>query len=258
MVTGITKTKVVLYIGGFILPNGNAAAQRVVSNAKALKVLGYEVIMLNECSEVKKDSIEIREYYGFKCIEIYKSKRNIDLLKKMISIDNVLHAINLIGTVDIIIAYNYPAIALERILRFGRKKGIKFVGDITEWYSVKGHNILYKIVKGLDSCLRMRIVNKKMDGLIVISRYLEKYYKNQLTVRLPPLIDADDKKWNIGTLKKELKKVNFIYAGSASSIKERLDVIVLAIEKLAEKYPLRLYIVGIGKNEFQSITELTV
>ena len=171
----------------------------------------------------------------------------------MISIDNVLHAINLIGTVDIIIAYNYPAIALERILRFGRKKGIKFVGDITEWYSVKGHNILYKIVKGLDSCLRMRIVNKKMDGLIVISRYLEKYYKNQLTVRLPPLIDADDKKWNIGTLKKELKKVNFIYAGSPSSIKERLDVIVLAIEKLAEKYPLRLYIVGIGKNEFQSI-----
>ena len=37
----------ILYVGGFQLPDKNAAAQRVVNIAKALRDLGHEVIFLH-------------------------------------------------------------------------------------------------------------------------------------------------------------------------------------------------------------------
>ena len=36
--------KTIVYIGGFELPDKNAAAQRVISNAKIFRKLGYHVI----------------------------------------------------------------------------------------------------------------------------------------------------------------------------------------------------------------------
>lgn len=36
----------ILYIGGFELPDKNAAAQRVVANAKALRDLNYNVVFI--------------------------------------------------------------------------------------------------------------------------------------------------------------------------------------------------------------------
>ena len=38
--------KTIIYIGGFELPDKNAAAQRIIGNSYALKELGYEVIFL--------------------------------------------------------------------------------------------------------------------------------------------------------------------------------------------------------------------
>ena len=42
------KGKKILYIGGFELPDKNAAAQRVVGNSYILKNLGYEIIFLKK------------------------------------------------------------------------------------------------------------------------------------------------------------------------------------------------------------------
>ena len=39
------KKETVLYIGGFQLPEKNAAALRVVANAKILRELGYRVVV---------------------------------------------------------------------------------------------------------------------------------------------------------------------------------------------------------------------
>ena len=43
----IMREEVILYIGGFQLPDKNAAALRVMSNAKAFRELGYTVVFIN-------------------------------------------------------------------------------------------------------------------------------------------------------------------------------------------------------------------
>ena len=51
--------KTVLYIGGFQLPDKNAAALRVLGNAKILTELGYRVVFLNALVNSKTEDIEI-------------------------------------------------------------------------------------------------------------------------------------------------------------------------------------------------------
>ena len=61
---------------------------------------------------------------------------------------------------DIIVVYNYPAISLLRLIPYCKNNNIKLIADVTEWYLPQG-NLLFKIVKGLDSYLRMRFLHKK-------------------------------------------------------------------------------------------------
>ncbi len=63
----------IIYIGGFELPDKNAAAQRVVSNAKLLREVGYDVVLVGVDKEI---SIKVDEniFYGFKTYSIkYKT-----------------------------------------------------------------------------------------------------------------------------------------------------------------------------------------
>jgi glycosyltransferase involved in cell wall biosynthesis len=95
--------------------------------------------------------------------------------------------------------------------------------------------------------MRMGFLNKSVDGLIAISRYLEEYYKDHVpTVYIPPLVDCDDPKWN-SVQRLPHKDFNLVYAGSPGR-KDRLDILVDAIE--GEKIPIYLKIIGITKEQF--------
>lgn len=241
----VSKKKRVLYIGGFVLPDRNAAAQRVIGIAKSLKEVGYEVCFVNAIERCNKE-FQIKEYYGFKTYE-YNRKSNLDYFffaHKTLSIIKDIKPF-------IIIAYNYPAIALNKIRKFSQKNGIKCVADSTEWYKPKGGNIAYRIIKTLDTEYRMRYVQKRMDAVIAISRYLFDYYKACVpTTMIPPTVDILDKKWAKNTDCKNTGTIAFVYAGSPSATKEKLDVVVSAIEECLYRNKIILYIVGITKNQF--------
>lgn len=79
---------------------------------------------------------------------------------------------------DSIICYNFPSIPLYKLYKLAKRNKIEILGDVTEWYSPKGRGILNKIIKGIDTSIRMRYIHKKLDGLIVISKFLEDYYMN--------------------------------------------------------------------------------
>lgn len=53
----------ILYIGGFELPDKNAAAQRVVSNAKLCRDLGYEVTLIGVDKSIKSNGLS--DKYNF-------------------------------------------------------------------------------------------------------------------------------------------------------------------------------------------------
>ena len=234
----------VLYIGGFELPDKNAAAQRVIGIAKSLRDTGYEVRFINALKEYAGEPRNT-EYFGFSTFE-YKREGDKDYLfgaHKAISIIQIEKP-------KAVIAYNYPAVALNRIRKYCQANNIKCIADVTEWPKPVGGNIVYKIIKELDTAFRMRYVQKHVDSVIAISRYLYDYYKPHVpTVLIPPTVDITDEKWNYCS-KNNSGFVSFVYAGSPSALKERLDVIVRAIQECAKTERVAFNVVGITKEQF--------
>lgn len=135
---------------------------------------------------------------------------------------------------------------------------MKCYADATEWYVPTG-NIMFRAVKGFDSEFRMKYVHPRLDGIIAISDYLYRYYSTRVkTIKIPPLVDLDEEKWGGEavkdcSLKADNSILSLIYAGTPSAQKERLDIIVDAIEKTAEKRSIFLNVIGITEKQFEDI-----
>jgi Glycosyltransferase len=240
-----------LYIGGFELPDKNAAAHRVMSNAKIIRELGGEVVFagvdkdLSWGTPVLSTKKEDQDFVSYS-IPYPKSKKQwIDYLCGIKPYVDVLeHEKNFTS----VIFYNFPAIAMKCLMKYCRAHGIKCAADITEWYSARGKGLAFFVLKGIDTWLRMHVFHKQMDGLIVISKYLANYYKNHKNVMLiPPLVDLTEKKWANLPQKSDGEVINFVYAGSPG-LKDRIDVLISALKLV--KRPYHLDVVGLTQEEY--------
>ena len=242
----LNDKETILYIGGFELPDKNAAAHRVIGIAKGLRMLGFRVIFLNSLKGKASLTKKKKQYFGFECYEYGREKKSDYLIfaKTVIAMLSKIRP-------SMVIAYNYPALALQKINRVCKQYGIKCYADTTEWYEIRDGKLLYRLIKNFDSTYRMAVVQKKLDGIIAISEYLYEYYNKQIkTVRIPPTIDIEEEKWGINEKREKKHEKTFVYAGSPSSVKEELDVIVRNIINVSEKNKVRFVIVGITKDEF--------
>ena len=246
------SSKTVLYVGGFILPDKNAAAQRVVGIAKILRDIGYNVVFINKSPDGRDyNEWEQKDYFGFKCYEIKNDHSKKDIFNSLYDISFIKDIIEKEDP-QIVIAYNYPAVALSRLNSYCKRHGMNCIGDNTEWYRNGDSGLVHRIIKGCDTEYRMRTVNRKLSGNIVISDYLEKYYSDMdNVVNIPPLVDKSEKKWNVDPGTHD--GIRLIYAGSPSREKERLDIIYDAVCKLSEKYNVKLYVIGITEDQFKEI-----
>lgn len=240
--------KTILYIGGFELPDKNAASQRVIGIAKGLRELGHNVVFLNSVKKYEDAGIIEVEYFGFKCWE-YRRESEFDYLFSGQTVLSMIKKIN----PDAIIAYNYPALALDRIRKYCRKNQKKCFADATEWYRAVEKNAIYRLIKNLDTAYRMRFVQKRLDGVIAISRFLYDYYKKSVkTILIPPTVDLSDEKWN-SPVEKQTGVVSFIYAGVPSALKEKLDVIVKSFDDFEKDHNVRLNIIGVTEEQFRKL-----
>lgn len=242
-----------LYVGGFELPDKNAAAQRVLAIAKAYAEIGYEVCFLSYSLDTSGErEINVQD---FRCLEFPA----IGKMRALYDISTVESACSRLSNLCGVIAYNYPALALWRLKNLCSRKGLFCIGDITEWYSAKGYAPIKRELKAIDTFLRMRFLNKQMDGLIVISRYLKKVYSRYCPVVLvPPLIDREEEKWlQEGADARESESVVVGYAGSASRTKERLDI-VLESAAAAQRNDLRFCLIGLSEQDYLNIYGKTV
>lgn len=238
----------ILYVGPFKLPDQNAAAQRVIGNAKALAQIGHQVFFVNY-SQV--DCPSWTKYFGFDCWEL----PNRSLFCRLTSISDIVD-VSRKKKIDAIIAYNYPAIALLRLIAFCRRAGIKCYADATEWYVPTGSS-LFRLFKSGDTELRMRYLHFKLDGIVTVSSYLSRYYSQYLPcIVVPPLVDLDDEKWASARSTKcsQVPTITrLVYCGSPSAQKECLDRIVAAIDKCAKTQKVCLDVVGISQDEYEAM-----
>lgn len=251
-------SKTILYIGFFGLPDKDAAANRVMNNAKAIRDAGNTVIFMDEQIELGCSSIEdsLHNVDGFDVWTMQRPKDFKSYIQKMISIRQIECVVNQYKTIDLIVAYNYPAIALKRLRQYCILKKIKLVSDCTEWYSGQEYKFPQNILCAIDSGLRMKCVQKKIDGIICISSYLKNYYKaSSNLLEIPPLVDSNSECWKQSVYEYAFDddKLNLVYAGNPGKSKEKILPILEAISKSKNKERICFRIVGMTKENFLTL-----
>lgn len=240
--------KKVLYIGGFELPDKNAAAQRVLANAKLLKEIGFDVSFIGISKDITNAPKDVN---GFKSNPVPYPKNIKEWIHQILIFVNSKKILEYAP--DYVILYNFPSIASLRILRACHKKGIKVFHDLTEW-ECNNRWRPSDIIRKLDINLRMRYCIKKMDGVIAISRYLYEYYKEYTnTIMVPPTVDLNNPKFcRKRALSASDGKLKLIYAGSVgpAATKDRLDIIIRIVNSLSG---VQLDIVGLTEEQYNSV-----
>lgn len=249
----------VLYIGQFGLPN-DAASIRVYNNAKILSELGYEIQFA--CFQSRSSNGKIIEYepglrYMFisnqyKLNIIGKLRATLDLL---IAQDRLRWILKLISEVSpsIIILYNDLFFISLFLSWYCRKRGIKLVSDVTEWYEKRKlkNNISDYFVPFLTD-KRIRFVDPIIGNIIAISPYLTDFYQKKgcRVIFIPPVFDLsagiDIARYNYN----DRRVINFIYAGSPGA-KDLIEPFLSALMEI-NKYEIkiRLDIIGIDYDYF--------
>lgn len=244
----------VVYVGGFELPDRNAAAHRVLANAKILRQLGLGVVLVGVDRSIGGCSVAAQlraPVDGFDNWAIPYPSSAKEWMAHLCSVDPIVKIVRHYPDVRAIFCYNYPAIALSRLKEYCHRCDIKVVADCTEWYSAKGGGILHDILKGIDTCLRMRVVHRRLDGMIVISRYLENYYRGcRSVVTIPPLVDPSEEKWRVDGSGCDLSRVRIVYAGSPGRTKDRLDLVIEALDQIDQSSDYMFDVVGLAKEQY--------
>lgn len=242
----------VLYIGGFELPDKNAAAHRVLANAKLLREMGWNVSFIGVSKDVNNAPSDV---CGFKSTPISYPTGIMDWVHQILVFVNMKTILN--QNPDYVVLYNFPSIASLRILKECRKHGIKVIEDLTEWEDPQGWSFR-SIIRKLDVKTRIDYCVKKMDGVIAISKYLfARYLPYTNTILVPPLVDLNDDKWKRShTLQNLHTKVNLVYAGNAGfGKKDRLDNILDALDGIAN---VQLSVIGMTKEQYEEGYKKTV
>lgn len=254
----INNRKNILYVGGFELPDKNAAAHRVSIVGKLLRRSGFSVYYLGITHSVALKEVTADFYlentpsdnkwnitYPQNLREWIKYSSSIKIIEKIIK--------NYFKEKPVaIIAYNYPSIALFKLKQFCKSNNIAILADSTEW-SNYSENLFLRIIKPIDTFIRMRIIHKSLDGIITISGFLFNYYnsKQKNILLLPPLVDKSDIKWRSSPTPNNNSSIKIIYAGSAGGKqKDRLDLIIESLSKVKTQKSFHLLVVGITKEQF--------
>lgn len=233
----------VLYVGNFELPDLGASANRVVSNGKLFRMLGYRTVFLG----VKRNDTfsGIREI----CAEMYEEsgpRTTVQWFRHMVSVGNIRKVIEKTGFPNIIILYNTPFSLLFRVKRVFPQA--KVVYDCTEWSDTTDGSLMKRAVKKTDERFIRTKADKAADGLLVVSTTMLRAYQNNHILLLPPLVDVEDPVWR-QTGKKEKDSFEFCFSGMLDGNKDSLDMIVRAFSRVDDCRAV-LRVVGVDRQSF--------
>lgn len=253
--------KTIIYIGGFELPDKNAAAQRVIANGKLFRDLGYEVVFDGLTKGRKTDLIDQNptSIFGFDSFAQQYPKGFIAWLRYVMEFQRYLQLIKKYPDTIAIICYNLPSGSIWKLLNYCKKNEIKLIADCTEWYAApRQGNLVKRFAKKLDISLRMNTLQPKMDGIIAISDFLANFYQRQgvKIIKVPPLVDVEDEKWINLKLDKCNTPIEILYSGSPfsfadkSNVKDRLDLILEALIDLStEGLNFKFQVIGVSRED---------
>ena len=219
----------------------DAASIRVHNVGKILKSQGHEVDYICQEGTVPGDKLTADGSTFFGVFDeksgktsmarewIFGSKA-VKLLKQLLKTKHY----------DGVILYNAPITTAKKVFDLCRKHDTAVFNDVTEWYETKFTKGLFSFVYTTLVDRRIRTLDKRSDGIIAISPYLENYYIEKVPVfNIPPFFNEAA---NPNQSKNALPK--FLYAGSPSKKDELFNFIEAMKEINAEKIKAELTVIG--------------
>lgn len=257
------KRNFIIYIGDFDLRNENVQAHLVKNNTKILNRLGYSVALIGvnrkstfgeiatmQKLDVGKDNQYLELENTLKFSGLFKYRRTERQIVDFM--DGVAQQ----GNVQFVITYQAPTYApiLKDVAEWCRRQGAKYIVNCADITVFNSQPLLRRIVMTRNWNYLHKVNRKYADGLIAVSRYIEKFYKKDgmPTVIIPPLFDDFvDKEYKLAAT------TTFVYAGTpfvlkknvnTVGMKDRLDKIVdLCLQLSSEGVTYQLFVVGITK-----------
>lgn len=249
------QNKLVVYVGPFGFPKGGAAAKRIYGNCVTLSQQGYEVKVVS--GQVPPDGIVESNYKNIPVISLNERlyEKLPRFLKHFLYFSAGKKAVQWLDSLDkkprAIILYSGYSPYLLRLIPWAKKNNVKLIFDTVEWYDPPSLISRFFSPYYLNIELAMRFLLKKCDGLIVISSYLENYYKEKVKdlVVIPPTVDCSQIESRIAL--HECDTVKFVYAGSPGK-KDALSSIISAIISVASSgYRVQLNIAGVTEKNLK-------
>lgn len=247
----------ILYVGNFELPDKNAAAHRVVNNAKIFRELGFRVALLGTVRDESFSGYRpcAAELAGATDLSFYERAypaSTADWIRQLYDVTDVRAVAEAYDDLKLIIAYNVPFATFKALKKEFEKTGVRVAYDCTEWNGYAEGSLPKRLYKRHDEKQIRRKLGKICHDMIVISSAMERAYARSSPnlLRLPPLVDVDDPIWRQERAA-EPGVFEFLFAGTVSN-KERLDRVVEAFCSSGIS-GARLRVVGLTGDEFAAV-----
>lgn len=242
----------IVYIGNFEMPDKNAAAHRVLNVAKILSEIGYKVVFCGIDKSIKVNSIKPEHFDGFESWPRTYPKNSREWFSSLTDFTFLHGLLDKYTELKFVFAYNLHALQLKALLGYCRKRNVKIIADLTEWYENYFSLNPIRFIKWVDTVSCMRFLYAKTDGIIVISKFLQRFYdeKKCCTVLLPPLVDLHEEKWKIKSSEQDNEIVQFVYTGVPGKFKDKVGIIIKCFAELGIKQDYLFKIIGLTKEQF--------
>lgn len=247
----------ILYLGLFRFPEGDAAASRVLNNARLFRDLGHSIKILSFGGEYREQDISL-DSYVYDGLH-YVITHDIDthswkerFLRYIYPNPNARNYIAAnIDSFDIVVSYNTTLPMNIYLQHICKKHGKKIILDVTEWpdsNELLGGKLcpIYWM-----SELNMRFIQKHFKNMIPISQFLNRFYSHSNNILLPPLIDINDTKWNCFkpvdfTSVNHYNGVRIIFAGTPARKDLLKNIVEAIVQVLNEGQVIQLVVAGVS------------
>jgi len=243
----------IAYVGPFAFPESHANSLRVRGMAEAIAQGGHEVVICPgmRSSEDKKNSLLSIHVDG---VDEYSRRSGLSRLPGVRGLFIGDATIDWLRSrskkPDAIILYGTHLSYLLRLQKYAAETGVKLFLDVVEWYDPRHlPGGLFGPYAAMNEWA-MRHATKKVDGLFVISSYLDRYFSSAgcRTLRVPPLFSVAPIKES-ASFRDTNAALNVCYVGSPGK-KEDFSVLFSGI-KMARDHGLPIYFHMVGVSEFE-------
>ncbi len=247
----------IVYCGCFRFPVYDAAAQRVLNNAKLFREQGHTVQFISWGGKYdEKDLCDDGKYRfaGFEYVITHELDAQGSFLHRLrcrMARGRASLAL-LEGQTekpDLIILYNAGYFWTKTMFSYCNRYQVKLANDITEWYDWKELHL----TDVFPNEWNMRFLQHKIRNKIVISNFLNNYYPTSNNIQLPPLCDETDKKWKAVLEDNRLQPfdgITLIYAGNPVK-KDCVHTVINAVNVLInEGQRIRFILLGTTRESY--------